>query len=225
MATATATATALAPRPSTSPNAVPSSGLLLFGGGIVATLAAFLPWASMSMLSVSGVSAGWGVLTAAAGVAATTAGLVQLRNGTGANALIRLLLAIALLSGVAALAIPYAVAAELHEPIVRRQLDAHLAPHGLEADDLLGGDAQPSLFQQWAPMLSGDVADVVEAVESTMEIRLGRGLWLTLGAGAVIAAGAALGLIRSATRVPAPALRATASMCRTAHLRHLQDTP
>ena len=185
----------------TTRRALPVSGLLLFGGGIVATLASFLPWASMSILSVSGVTTGWGRATAAAGVVAVAAGLLQLRHGPSRNLLARLVLVVALAAGLAAVAIPDAVAGELHEPIVRRQLDAHLAPHGLDADDLLGGD-QPSLFQQWAPMLSGQVADVVDAIESTMEIRLGRGLWLTLWAGATIALGAAAGLVRSFARAP-----------------------
>lgn len=164
----------------------PRGALLLFGGGAVAAVASFMPWARMPVLSVKGISTAWGVATLVAGVLATAIGY-RIVRGHRAGRPTR---ALAIAAAVTAVMIPVVVAGEVHGSLVEERLDAHLQPHGLSAADVLGTDGHPSLFDRFAPFLSGDAAELVAAVEDSMTIRTDVGLWITLAGGIAMSAGA-----------------------------------
>ena len=165
---------------------VPRGALVLFGGGAVAAVASSLPWARISVLSVRGTSTVWGLATLAAGVVAAAVGY-RIARGHRPGRWSRLL---AVVASVAAVAIPVLFAGEAHRSLLEERLDAHLEPHGLQAADLLGADGHPSLFDRYAPFVSGDAAAMVDAVERSMTIRPDIGLWVTFGGGLAMSAGA-----------------------------------
>lgn len=164
----------------------PRGTLLLFGGGAVAAVASFLPWARISVLSVRGTSTIWGAATLAAGVLAAAVGYRMARGHRPG----RWSRTLAVLASIAAVAIPVLFAAEAHRSLLEERLDDHLRPHGLQAADLLGDDGHPSLFEQYAPFPDGDAAAMVDAVERSLTIRPDAGPWVAFGGGLAMSAGA-----------------------------------
>lgn len=164
----------------------PRGALLLYAGGVLAAVASFLPWARLPVLSVRGVSTAWGIATLVAGAVGALAGYRRAR-GYAPNLTTRLLVVAA---GVIAVLVPAVVAGDVHRELVEQRLDAHLAPHGLTAADVLGAEGHPSLFETFAPFLSGEAAQLVSAVNRSMTVRTDVGLWLTLAGGAAMTIGA-----------------------------------
>jgi copper chaperone CopZ len=144
----------------------------------------------MLIVSVVGSSTAWGIAAAAAGVVAIVAGALRWRGRRAPMAMV-----LAALAGVTAVAAPL-LAAERRDEIVAERLDAHLEPHGLSAVDIVGSPAEPSLFDQFAPFLSGDAAELVATVEQSMHTDTQRGLWITVVGGAAGVIGAVAGLRR-----------------------------
>ena len=166
------------------------ASLLLLVGGTAAVAGATQPWMRMLLVSVVGSSTVWGVAAALAGAIAIVAGALRWRGRQASAALV-----LAALAGATAVATPL-LAAERKEAIVAARIDAHLEPHGLTAVDLVGAPTEPSLFDRFAPFLSGDAARLVETVERSMHTDTQRGLWITIVGGGAVVVGALGGLRR-----------------------------
>ena len=166
------------------------ASLLLLLGGTAAVAGATQPWMRMLLVSVVGSSTVWGVAAALAGAAAIVAGALRWRGRQATAALV-----LAALAGATAIAAPL-LAADRQDAIVAERIDAHLEPHGLTAVDIMGSPTEPSLFDRFAPFLSGDAAELVVTVERSMHADTQRGLWFTVVGGAAVLVGALGGLRR-----------------------------
>ena len=180
------------------------ASLLLLGGGTAAIAGATQPWIRMLIVSVVGSSTAWGIAAAVAGGVAIVAGALRWRGRQASFALV-----LAALAGVTAIATPL-LAAERTDAIVAERIDAHLEPHGLSALDILGSPTEPSLFDRFAPLVSGDAAELVATVEASMHADTQRGLWITVVGGAVVIVGALGGLRRRPAAAPQHHLSAPA---------------
>ena len=180
------------------------ASLLLLVGGTAAIAGATQPWMRMLIVSVVGSSTAWGIAAAAAGGVAIVAGALRWRGRQASVVLV-----LAALAGATAVAAPL-VAADRKETIVAERIDAHLEPHGLTAVDILGSPTEPSLFDQFAPFLSGDAAELVATVERSMHTDTQRGLWITVVGGAAVIIGALAGLRRRPIAPPQHHLSAPA---------------
>lgn len=167
---------------------VPHSALLLLGGGAVAAVGSFLPWARMSVLSFTGTSTIWGSATAVAGGVAAVLGYRIARGRVPGRASSLL----AMTAAAIAVVVPVVVSGQVHRSILEERLDAHLEPHGLRAADVLGSDGDSTIFDRYTPFLSADAAQLVQVIEDSMTVRPDLGLRVTLAGGLAMSAGAAV---------------------------------
>ena len=180
------------------------ASLLLLGGGAAAIVGATQPWLRMLIVSVTGSSTAWGIAAAVAGLVGVAAGIVRWRGRRAAA-----LLVLAAAAGLVAVAGPL-VAADRKAELVAARIDAHLEPHGLSATDIVGSAEEPSLFDRFAPFLTGDAAQLVATVQQSMQTDIQRGLWLTVAGGAALTVGAIAGLRRRTPAAPQRDLSAPA---------------
>ena len=178
------------------------ASLLLLVGGVAAVAGATQPWMRMLIVSVVGSSTAFGVAAGLAGAVAIVAGTLRWRGRQAPFALV-----LAALAGAIAIAAPL-LAADRKASIVAERIDAHLEPHGLSAVDVVGSQTEPSLFDRFAPFLTGDAAELVGAIEASMHTDTQRGLWITVVGGAAVVVGAVAGLRR---RADAPQRRLSAT--------------
>jgi hypothetical protein len=152
-------------------------GWALLTGGATVGLAAFLPWATVSTLSVTGVSARWGVATVVIGALAVLSAVQWWTHPLGERAT-RPVLAVGGLGGVAATTIATVGITRMPSAVISTDPDEH----GFLLDLL------------W------DVGSGVTGLDEVVAVHAGIGIWLTLVAGAFTLTTAASGLVMQRNR-------------------------
>jgi hypothetical protein len=169
------------------------AALLLLGGGLFAAIGAFLPWVSVLVFNVNGVSAHWGVATLFAGVLAFVAGYQIWQGNLFRGSATRPLLITALAGGILVFAIGLGVAVQLKKGIAKTKAAAEQST----TDSSSGSETIDKAF-----------ADFGRSLEKTFRIRVGLGVWITIAGGLAIVGGGVAGLSTDSSS-PSPSARAT----------------
>jgi hypothetical protein len=176
------------------PASGPGSALLLLAGGILAVLGAFLPWVTVFVFNINGVSARWGFLSLLAGLVGLAAGYQRWKGGLFKARSTRTVMICGLVAGFVALSTSLLVAVALKTDVAKSKTGGDTTSTTVASSDCETAP-DPAACRQIANESFGSAFDdFSKSLEKAFAVRIGYGIWVTALGGLAMAVGSTMSL-------------------------------